>query len=381
MFEQQTERAKNLILSPKTEWEVIDGESVEISALYKSWIMPLAAIPAIASFMSTSIFGVGAFGFHYRVPLFSGLMTALVSFVLALAGVFLFAHIISFLAPYFGAQKNLKQAFKLAAYMPVASWLAGVFLMIPSLSILVLIGGLYSLYLLFLGLPILMNPEKDKAVMYTVSTIIGVVMMHFVLSMVSTAMVPNQIPGALTQKTTEPTIEKRTKAMEKAAEEGDLSGMLAAMTGGSSEVVSDPEALKKLAPAKLGGLKRTTVSVETLDTPIKAATLNAIYEGTSGQKMTLKIMNSPGVNVLKAMAGMSGAMRSVKQDDGSFETLSTDKGKLVNQKWDAQTARGSYSWNHENFIVSVEGKDVPMKTLKRAADTISSSDLDRLPKG
>ncbi len=381
MFEQQIERAKNLILSPKTEWEVIDGESVEMAALYKSWIMPLAAIPAIASFIGTSILGVGAYGFHYRVPFFSGLVAAAVSFVIALAGVFLFAHIISFLAPYFGAQKNLKQAFKVAAYMPVAAWLSGVFLIIPSLSLLALIGGLYSLYLLFVGVPVLMNPGKDKAVPYTITAIIGAIVMGLVLSLVSSAMLPHRLPGAFTKNTTERAMEKRTKNMEKAAEKGDLGGMLAAMTGGSNETVSDPEALKKLAPAKLGGLKRTEVSVETLNVPLKAVTLKAVYEGDGGRSMTLSVTNSPGVNVLKTVAGMTGNTRSIKKDDGSFEKLSKEKEKMIIQNWDAQTAEGTYAWSYKNFIVSVEGQDMPMKTLKKAAEVISSSDLDRLKKG
>ncbi len=66
---------------------------------------------------------------------------------------------------------------KLAVYASTASWIAGVFNLIPALGALTIIGGVYSLVLLFLGLPILMKtPEDKKIVYYVVVLIAGVVL-------------------------------------------------------------------------------------------------------------------------------------------------------------------------------------------------------------
>ena len=381
MYEAQIERAKNLIRSPQSEWQVIDGESVNVAALYKTWIMPLAAIPAIAGFIGHSLFGVGAFGMHYRVPFFAGIFNALLSYVLTLGGVYAFAWILNVLAPYFGAKKNFYQALKISAYAPVAGWLAGVFLAIPMLSLLAFLGGLYSLYLLYIGLPILMVPSKDKKMMYLVAALVGALLLNIVLGQITQGLRSSAMPAPLSQISQQRAQDKQSKAMEKALQSGDLGGMMAALNGDSAKMVSDAEALKKLAPARLEGLKQVSLTVEKLDVPIHAITLKAKYEGKGDRHMTLTVMNSPGVNFLKTMAGFSGAMRSVKKDDGSFEKLSKEKDRLVMQSWDAPSARGNYAWSYKNFIVSLEGRNVPVKTLRKAAGVITSAELDGLPTG
>ncbi len=381
MYEPQIERAKNLIRSPLSEWEVIDGERVDVAELYKTWIMPLAAIPAIGGFIGHSIMGVGAFGMHYRVPFFAGIFNGLLSFVLTLGAVYAFAWILNLLAPYFGAQKNFHQALKVAAYAPVAGWLAGVFLAIPMLSLLALAGGFYSLYLLYVGLPVLMAPAKDKEILYLVAALFGALLLNIMVGQITQGMRPASMNAPHARLSQNLDQEKQSKAMEKALQSGDLGGMLAALGGGSAKVVSDTEALKKLAPDRLGGLKRVSLTVEKLDVPIRAITLKAKYEGKGDRHMTLTIMNSPGVNFLKTMAGLSGAVRSTKKNDGSFEKLSKEKDRLVMQSWDAPSAKGNYAWSYKNFIVSLEGRDVPPKTLRKAATVITSAALDDLPTG
>ena len=68
-----------------------------------------------------------------------------------LIGVLVIAYVIDFLAGVFGAQKNLDNAMKVAAYAPTAAWLAGIFGLIPLSGFLSLLG-LYSLYLLHTGI-------------------------------------------------------------------------------------------------------------------------------------------------------------------------------------------------------------------------------------
>ena len=189
------DRAKGILMNPKNEWAVIDTEPATVGSLYSGYIIPLAAIPAVASFIGMSLIGFSVLGFRVRMPVGSGLTSALVAYVLGLVGVFVLALIIDALAPSFGGQKSQIQALKVAGYSMTASWVAGIFLVIPSLAILAALGGLYGLFLLFLGLPILMKAPQEKAVGYTVVVIIVAIVLYLVIGLVVRSVVPYSLPG------------------------------------------------------------------------------------------------------------------------------------------------------------------------------------------
>jgi hypothetical protein len=167
------ERAKRILLTPKTEWEVIDAEPATVGELYTGYIIPLAAIGPIAQFIGYSLIGfrIPFGGGVYRTPIGQGITGAVVGYILGLVGVYVFALIIDALAPTFGGTKNQIQALKVAAYSATAGWLAGIFAIVPGLRWLGLLG-LYSLYLLWLGLPVLMKAPQEKATGYTVVAIV-----------------------------------------------------------------------------------------------------------------------------------------------------------------------------------------------------------------
>src|ERR1035437_8752713 len=101
------ERIKGICLKPTAEWDVIAGEETSTADLFKGYVVPLAAIPPIAGFIGGSIIGRSLpFVGSYRVPMVSGLVMAIFTFVMALVGVFVLSLIINYLAPSFGAQKN-----------------------------------------------------------------------------------------------------------------------------------------------------------------------------------------------------------------------------------------------------------------------------------
>ena len=189
------DRAKGILMNPKNEWAVIDTEPATVGSLYSGYIIPLAAIPAVASFIGMSLIGFSVLGFRVRMPVGSGLTSAVVAYVLGLVGVFVLALIIDALAPSFGGQKSQIQALKVAGYSMTASWVAGIFLVIPSLAILAALGGLYGLFLLFLGLPILMKAPQEKAVGYTVVVIIVAIVLYLVIGLAVRSVVPYPLPG------------------------------------------------------------------------------------------------------------------------------------------------------------------------------------------
>ena len=168
------DRVKRILLSPQAEWEVIDGEPTTTAGLYTGYIMPLAAIGPIASVIGYSVFGIRVpFGATvYRTPIGSAITSAMVTYVLSLVAVFVAALIIDALAPTFGGTKNPMQALKVAAYAHTAAWVAGIFAIMPGLRMLGILG-LYSFYLLYLGLPVLMKSPNERALAaYTVLVVV-----------------------------------------------------------------------------------------------------------------------------------------------------------------------------------------------------------------
>lgn len=164
-------RAKAILMTPKQEWPVIDAEPLNVRELLIGYVLPLAAIGPIARFVGLSVFGLGV-GW--------AISQAILSFVLAVISVFVLAWVINALAPNFGATQNMQQAIKLSAYSATAGWVAGIFYIIPALWILAAIGGLYSLYLFYLGLPVLMKVPADKAVPYIVVIVISVIVLYWI---------------------------------------------------------------------------------------------------------------------------------------------------------------------------------------------------------
>ncbi len=170
------ERVKAILMQPKSEWLAIEREPGDAGSLFPNYVMILAAIPPVCSFIGGTLIGYGPF----RIGIFSGLIHAVVIYALTLAIVFVTAYIIDYLAGMFGGQQNLDNAMRVSAYAPTAAWLAGVFNIIPLLGILGLLG-LYSLYLLHTGLVALMRPAPDKAVIYTIAVIVCVVVIWLVV--------------------------------------------------------------------------------------------------------------------------------------------------------------------------------------------------------
>jgi hypothetical protein len=166
-------RATNILLTPNTEWPVIAEEPSSTGSLLTGYVMPLAAIGAIAGFIGGSLVGTTIpFVGTYRAPIVAGLTAAIFAFVMAIVGVLILAFIIDALAPTFGAQQSRSQALKVAVYSYTPAWIAGVLNILPALGVLGILAGLYGIYLLYLGLPPLMKAPQDKAAGYTAVVVV-----------------------------------------------------------------------------------------------------------------------------------------------------------------------------------------------------------------
>jgi hypothetical protein len=153
------DRVKAIMFTPRTEWPVIAEEPGGMTGLYVGYVAILAAIPELANFIGQSLIG------GYK-PVGAGLLRAVVVYVVTFAVVYFVAVVIDVLAPRFGGKKNWPNAFKLSVYSHTPLWLAGIFLLIPGLSFLAILGGLFGFYLLCTGLPLLMAARKDNTLVF-----------------------------------------------------------------------------------------------------------------------------------------------------------------------------------------------------------------------
>jgi len=178
------QRAKDILLKPKETWPVIAAEPATTQSIYIPYVLVLAAIGPLAGFIGGQVFGITILGVTYHPPLITALVSAIVSYCLSLATVFVLALVIDGLAPNFGGQKDQVQALKVAAYSATAGWVGGIFGILPALSIIGLLFALYGLYLLYLGLPVLMKAPQDKALGYTVVVVIVYIVLFLIVGAV-----------------------------------------------------------------------------------------------------------------------------------------------------------------------------------------------------
>ena len=187
------ERVKNILITPKTEWPVIDAEPATIGGIYRNYVMILAAIGPVCLLIGLLVFGMPYFTF----PIGYLIAQAVITYVFALIGCYVMALIIEALAPSFGGTKDRVKAFKVAAYSSTAAWVVGIVYLVPMLAILGILG-LYSLYLLYLGLPVLMKTPPDKSVVYTVAIIVVAIVIYFVIGMITSRILLAMLAGPTT---------------------------------------------------------------------------------------------------------------------------------------------------------------------------------------
>jgi MFS family permease len=176
------ERAKNIMMTPAKEWDVVNGEEANVPGIITGYVIPLAGAAAAAAFI-----GYGFIGAAFRSGISWGIYQAVLVIVGALAGVFISAFVIDSLAPSFGSEKNMAKSVQLVAYSYTPGWVGGLLAIIPLLGILGGLLGLYGFYLMYLGLPKLKKTPQDKHVSYFVVSLVVMFVVYLVIAAILAA--------------------------------------------------------------------------------------------------------------------------------------------------------------------------------------------------
>lgn len=180
------QRAQNILLRPRSEWPVIEQEHTDTRSLYRNYIVIVALLPTIAGLIARLTY-VGQFG--PRMGTGTALVSTVIGYGLSLLMVYVIALVADALAPTFGGNKAMGQALKLTAYAMTATWLGGMFVLVPVVGWLVaLLGALYGLYLFYLGAPVLMAVPARKALGYTATIVVIALAIGFVIGLVEAAL-------------------------------------------------------------------------------------------------------------------------------------------------------------------------------------------------
>jgi hypothetical protein len=388
-------RVKGILLTPKTEWPVIAGEPTTVADLYKGYIVWLAAIPPLFAFLLTVRFAPGF-----------ALTQLVIQYALTLGMVYVVALIIDALAPNFGGTKDKVQALKTIAYSITASCIAGVAVILPLIGLLIGLAGLvYSIYLLYLGLPHTMKSPPDRAGGYTavivVVTLIAGVLVGAVVGAITgggmlmrggslfsasqdsrdSAFDQDSTVGKLEQYARQ--VEDASKKMEAAQKSGDqqaqadaMKSMMGAALGGGDIEALAPDRLKPFLPESLGGMNRATFSTQRNSAMgMQMTEAKATYMSDDGRSWDLQITDTGTAKGLLALAGWAGVEGESETSTGYDKTYHED-GRLIHEQWDRSSSRGEYGIVlGERFTVKVEGQADSIDDLKAA---LADLDLDAL---
>lgn len=393
------DRVQAILLKPKETWPVIAQETDDIASIYKNYLLILAAIPAVATFIGLSVLGASMLGFSFRVPLLAGLVNMVVGYVLSLLMFYGLALITNALAPTFGSEKNLLNAFKLIAFASTAGLVGGVFSLVPMLSILGLLASLYSIYLIYLGIPVLMKAPEEKAAGYTAVIIVCGIVAALVLGGISGLFtrggpgmsmgghggsggdVTFKLPGSdvtidiAKLEEASKKMEAAGKAMEAAQAKGDSAAagkaigdmMGAAMGAGQGGKPFAPELLQGYAPTKLGGLERTALEARADNAMgMSFSSVKADY-GQGAHSISFKLQDLGAVSALTMAMGAWAQSTVNRETQTEVERVFQRDGVSVKEEYRKDGSRAEIAMMLGNGVmVEVQGNGVSMDNLRSA---------------
>jgi len=411
-FGKIVERIKAILTTPRTEWPIAAAEPASVQGLYTGYIAIVAALPIVAGFIKGSLIGTSMFGITVRDSFGGGITRMVLGYLLSLVVVYLVALIINALAPSFGAQKDMTQALKTVAYSWTAYWIAGIAVIVPWLGMLILLaGGIYSIYLLYLGLPHTMKCPPEKAGGYTAVSVIIAIVLGWIVSLVvagvvgTAAMTGAAMGGMHITDSNGDSVsidsnsalgklaamgkraEQASKELDAAQKSGDSAAQSAAMgkmmgamsdTHGTVEALA-PDQIKAFLPDSVGHLKRNSLSAQRNSAMgMQISQASAGYAADNGQHITLEVSDTGGAKGFMSLAAAM-APEEERETEHGYEKTYSANGNLVHEEWDTQSKYGEYSVVvGKRFTVKANGNVDSIDQLKQAVASIDLATLESL---
>jgi hypothetical protein len=183
------DRAKNIILKPSDEWNVIAGEPATVGGLFTGYAAILAAIPMVAGILFTGVLGLSAAGLGgmgggaLSMGVSAVAAMAVIGYVLSLVTLYLMSLIVNAVSPSFNGKSDMVQSTKLMTYASTPTWVAGLISWIPILGGLVSLAAVaYCVYLMYLGLKPVLGVPQEKVAGFTVVIVLIYIVLTLIVS-------------------------------------------------------------------------------------------------------------------------------------------------------------------------------------------------------
>ena len=397
------ERVQAILLKPKETWPVIAQEGGDVASIYKNYLVILAAIPAVATFIGLSVVGAGMFGVSFRVPIVAGLINMVVGYILSLVMVYVLSLIANALAPTFAGEKNQLNAFKLIAYASTAGMVGGIFSLLPGLSMLGLLASLYSIYLIYTGIPPLMKSPQDKAIGYTVVIILCGIVAGVVMGAASSLFTRHgggmtmgdmgassestsfKLPGSdVTLDTSK--IEEASRKMQEAQDKGDhaaagkaMGDLMGAALGGQGGKPIAPDALKAFVPENLAGLSRTSIEARSdAAMGMTFSSVSATYT-KEAQSLDVKIQDLGAVPALGLAMGAWANSTVDRETQTEVERVFRKDGISVKEEYSKDGSRAETAMMLSNGVMlEIRGQGASIEVVRAALAALDVKGLSTL---
>lgn len=173
---------------PDREWQKIREDHDSVGHLFLTHVPILALIPVVSFYIGVTQFGFDVGDTHRKLTPGSALSLSILTYAAILAGVYIFGEFIHWMARTYGVEGDEDtlryESHALAVFVSTPVFLVGFVGLYPDLWVnaaVTLAAVAYSIYLLYEGIPILMNIDKERAFMYASSVVtIGLVLLVIV---------------------------------------------------------------------------------------------------------------------------------------------------------------------------------------------------------
>ena len=177
-----------LFTDPTREWEQIRDQYKSSDRASIGHIFILAAIPAVAGYIGTTQVGwrIGV-GDPIKITSDSAIMIAIIFYFAMIVGTFTIGWVIHLLGKAYELEKPLPLCIALAAFTATPLFLIGMIIIYPVMWLNLMLGLpalAYTVYLLYSGVPIMMEIPAERGFLYSSAVLaVGLIALVSLLAM------------------------------------------------------------------------------------------------------------------------------------------------------------------------------------------------------
>lgn len=179
--------AVGLFTSPSKAWASIAGERNGMGQLV-AYVLVMAAIPSVCGYVGVVVNGWSVTGQQSKLTADSALQLSILTAIAIVAAVFVLGAFVSWMSKTYGCDATMPQSAMMIAYAATPLFLSGLTLIKPNLLLNVLaltVGISYATYLLYTGLPKVMNISQERGILFA-SSILTVALVVLVAILAAT---------------------------------------------------------------------------------------------------------------------------------------------------------------------------------------------------